>query len=54
MMFDTQMRWNIEGRLNLDEFWNLEVEEGKAAKYRFKLIGMDKVAGQRRVIDSLE
>ena len=48
-----QMRWNIEGRLKLDEFWDLEVEEGKAAKDRFKLIGMDKVAGQRHVIDSL-
>jgi len=54
MMFDMQMRWNIEGRLNLDEFRDLEVEEGKAAKDEFKLIGMDKVAGQRRVIDSLE
>ena len=53
MMFDMQMRWNIEGRLKLDEFWDLEVEEGKAAKYRFKLIGMDKVAGQHHVIDSL-
>ena len=53
MMFDMQMRWNIEGRLKLDEFWDLEVEEGKAAKDRFKLIGMDKVAGQRHVIDSL-
>jgi len=53
MMFDMQMRWNIEGRLNLDEFWDLEVEEGKAAKDRFKLIGMDKVTGQRHVIDSL-
>jgi hypothetical protein len=32
MMFDMQMRWNIEGRLKLDEFWGLEVEEGKLVK----------------------
>jgi muconolactone D-isomerase len=44
------MRWNIEGRLKLEEVWDPEIEEGKSAKDRGKLIGMYKAAGQRRVI----
>jgi muconolactone D-isomerase len=54
MIFFMQMRWNIEGRLKLEEDWDLEIEEGKAAKDGFKLIGMYKVAGQRRVIAIVE
>src|SRR5271168_3581071 len=50
MIFFMQMRWNIEGRLKLEEVWDLEIEEAKAAKDGFELIGMYKVAGQRRVI----
>jgi muconolactone delta-isomerase len=50
MIFFMQMRWNIEGRLKLEEVWDLEIEEAEAAKDGFKLIGMYKVAGQRRVI----
>jgi muconolactone delta-isomerase len=45
---------NIEGRLKLEEVWNLEPEEGKAASEGFKLLGMYKVAGQRRVIANVE
>jgi muconolactone D-isomerase len=54
MIFFMQMRWNIEGRLKLEEVWDLEIEEGKAAKDGFKLVGMYKVAGQRRVIAIVE
>ena len=54
MIFYMQMRWNIEGRLKLDEVWDLEIEEAKAAKGGFKLIAMYKVAGQRRVIAIVE
>ena len=54
MIFFMQMRWNIEGRLKLEEVWDLEIEEAKSAKDGFKLIGMYKVAGQRRVIAIVE
>jgi len=54
MIFYMQMRWNIEGRMKLDEVWDLEIEESKAAQDGFKLIGMYKVAGQRRVIAIVE
>jgi muconolactone D-isomerase len=54
MILFIQMRWNIEGRLTLDEIWDLEVEESKVAQEGFKLIGMYKVAGQRRVIAIVE
>ena len=54
MIFYMQMRWNIEGRLKLDEVWDLEIQEAKAAKDGFKLIAMYKVAGQRRVIAIVE
>jgi uncharacterized protein len=49
-----QMRWNIEGRLTLDEVWDLEIEESKAAKDGFKILHIYKVAGQRRVIAIIE
>ena len=50
MLFYMQMRWNIEGRLSFKEVWDLEIEESEAAKAGFKILGMYKVAGQRRVI----
>jgi len=50
MIFFLQMRWNIENRLSFKEVWDLEIEEGKAAQSGFKIVGMYKVAGQRRVI----
>ena len=50
MLFYMQMRWNIEGRISFEEVWNLEIEESKAAQAGFKVVGMYKVAGQRRVI----
>jgi len=54
MIFYMQMRWNIEGRLTLDEVWDLEIEESKAAKDGFNILHMYKVAGQRRVIAIVE
>jgi muconolactone D-isomerase len=50
MLFYMQMRWNIEGRLSFENVWDLEIEESEAAKADFKILGMYKVAGQRRVI----
>jgi muconolactone D-isomerase len=50
MLFYIQMRWNIEGRLTLDQVWDLEIEEAASAKTSFKILGIYKVAGQRRVI----
>jgi muconolactone D-isomerase len=54
MIFFMQIRWNIEGRLKLEEVWDLEIEEAEAAKDGFKVIGTYKVAGQRRVIAIVE
>ena len=50
IIFFLQMRWSIENRLGFKEVWDLEIEEGKAAQSGFKIVGMYKVAGQRRVI----
>jgi muconolactone D-isomerase len=50
VLFYMQMRWNIEGRLSFNELCDLEIEESKAANAGFKIVGMYKVAGQRRVI----
>jgi muconolactone D-isomerase len=50
MIVYLQMRWNVEGRLDFDKIWDLEIEEAKAAKAVFRIIAMYKVAGQKRVI----
>ncbi|MFJ3763022.1 muconolactone Delta-isomerase family protein [Streptomyces sp. NPDC090080] len=50
MLFYVQMRWNIEGRISLDDVWALEVQEAKAVSDKVKIVSMYKVAGQRRVI----
>lgn len=53
MLFYCQMRWNIDGRLNLDEFWKKEIHEAARAQdpdNPVKLMGIWKVASQRRVI----
>jgi muconolactone D-isomerase len=49
-----QMLWKIEGRLSFDQVWKMEVEEAMAAQGNFKVIGMYKVAGQRRVLAIVE
>ena len=54
MLIYMQMLWNIEGRLSFDEVWKMEVEEAVAAQGHFKVIGMYKVSGQRRVLAIVE
>jgi hypothetical protein len=48
------MLWRIEGRLSFDQVWKMEVEEAMAAQGNCKIIGMYKVAGQRRVLAIIE
>lgn len=53
MLFYVQMRWNIEGRITLDELWELEKEEIKTARQTVEsgmVKGLYKVAAQKRVI----
>ena len=53
MLFYVQMRWNHEGRLTLDELWDIEAEEVKTAKQTIEsglVVGIWKVAAQKRVI----
>ena len=53
MLFYVQMRWNIEGRLTLDEMWDVEAEETRHARETIDagmVVGIWKVAAQRRVI----
>lgn len=53
MLFYVQMRWNIEGRLNFDELWDLESVEADTAKGTIEsgmVKGIYKVAAQKRVI----
>ena len=58
MLFYVQMRWNIEGKLNFDELWDLETKEienaqalDQSGKARAQLY---KVAAQKRVIGSVD
>jgi muconolactone D-isomerase len=44
----------LRGGSSSKKCWDLEVEERAAAREGFKLIGMYKVAGQRRVIAIVE
>ncbi|MGP4109591.1 muconolactone Delta-isomerase family protein [Streptomyces sp. 4N509B] len=53
MLFYVQMRWNHEGRISLDELWEVEEEEAKHAQETLDseyCIGLWKVAAQKRVI----
>jgi muconolactone delta-isomerase len=53
MLFYLQMRWNVEGRLNNQQLWQLETAEGDAAATHIKsgaVKAIYKVAGQRRVV----
>jgi muconolactone D-isomerase len=54
MLFYLQMKWNIEGRLSFDEVWDLEVRESVSAHGAFTVVGIYKVAGQKRVIAIIE
>jgi muconolactone delta-isomerase len=53
MLFYVQMRWNHEGRLSLDELWDLEQKEAEHAQETIDsgmVVGIWKVAAQKRVI----
>jgi hypothetical protein len=50
MLFYLQMRWNIEGRISLNDVFDLQKSEEETVAGRIKVIGMYKVAAQRRVI----
>lgn len=53
MLFYVQMRWNHEGRLSLDELWEVEKRETEAAQETIDegmVKGLYKVAAQKRVI----
>jgi len=53
MLFYVQMRWNFEGRLSLDELWDLETKETEHAQETIQsgmVKGLYKVAAQPRVI----
>ena len=53
MLFYVQMKWNHEGRISLDELWEIEAEEAKHAQETIEsgmCVGIWKVAAQKRVI----
>lgn len=53
MLFYVQMRWNHEGRLSLDELWEIEEKETEHAQETIDsgmVKGLYKVAAQKRVI----
>ncbi|MFN8522594.1 MAG: muconolactone Delta-isomerase family protein [Chloroflexota bacterium] len=53
MLFYVQMRWNYEGRLSLEELWDVESKETETAKETIEsgmVVGIWKVAAQKRVI----
>ena len=53
MLFYVQMKWNHEGRISLDELWDIEAEEAQHAQETVDsgmCVGIWKVAAQKRVI----
>ena len=57
MLFYVQMRWNHEGRISLDELWEIEQEEAVHAQETLDsgfAVGLWKVAAQKRVIGIIE
>ncbi|MCC7372675.1 MAG: hypothetical protein IT306_29955 [Chloroflexi bacterium] len=53
MLFYVQMKWNHEGRISLDELWDVEAQEAEHAKETIDsgmVVGIWKVAAQKRVI----
>jgi muconolactone delta-isomerase len=53
MLFYVQMKWNHEGRISLDELWDVEAAETVHAKETVDsgmCVGIWKVAAQKRVI----
>ena len=57
MLFYVQMKWNHEGRISLDELWEVEMEEAEHAKGTVEsgfCVGIWKVAAHKRVIAIIE
>ena len=58
MLFYVQMRWNIEGRLNFDELWDLEWKEIQNSRALADSgtvpAQLYKVAAQKRIIGIVE
>ncbi|MGF1647984.1 MAG: muconolactone Delta-isomerase [Kineosporiaceae bacterium] len=53
MLFYVQMRWNHEGRISLEDLWEVEEQETAHAKETIEsglVVGIWKVAAQKRVI----
>jgi len=53
MLFYVQMRWNHEGRITLDELWDIEEQETAHAQETIDsgmCVGIWKVAAQKRII----
>ncbi|MGH4021835.1 MAG: muconolactone Delta-isomerase family protein [Pseudonocardiaceae bacterium] len=53
MLFYVQMKWNHEGRISLEELWDIEAEEAEHAQETVEsgmCVGIWKVAAQKRVI----
>lgn len=50
MLFYLQMKWNIEGRISLNDVFDLQKSERETVAGHIKVVGMYKVAAQRRVI----
>jgi muconolactone delta-isomerase len=57
MLFYVQMKWNHEGRITLDELWEIEQEEAEHAQETLDsgfAVGLWKVAAQKRVIGIID
>ncbi|GCA89274.1 MAG: muconolactone Delta-isomerase [Dolichospermum sp.] len=58
MLFYVQMRWNIDGRLTLDELWDLETQEIENAQSLDESgtvkAQLYKVAAQKRIIGIID
>ncbi|MGW5646088.1 muconolactone Delta-isomerase [Saccharopolyspora sp. NPDC003752] len=53
MLFYVQMKWNHEGRISLDEIWDVQADETALAQQTVDsgmTVGIWKVAAQKRVI----
>ncbi|MDQ3096381.1 MAG: muconolactone Delta-isomerase family protein [Actinomycetota bacterium] len=53
MLFYVQMKWNHEGRISLEELWDIEAAEAEHAQETVEsgmCVGIWKVAAQKRVI----
>ena len=53
MLFYVQMKWNYEGRINLDQLWDVEAKEAEKAAETVAsgmCVGIWKVAAQKRII----